>query len=59
MGRTGSNHELNRVESWVERGRIMGRTGSNHGSNRVESLVEQGQSLIALGRMRSRFRGDF
>ena len=37
MSRTGSNIESNRVESWVEEGRIMSRTGSNHGSNRFES----------------------
>ena len=41
MIRIWSNHESNRVESWVEQGRIMSRimnrTGSNHESNRVES----------------------
>ena len=41
MSQTGSNHRSNRVESWVEQGRIMIRimnqTGSNHESNRVES----------------------
>ena len=36
MSLTGSNHESNAVESWVEQGRIMSRTGSNHESNRVE-----------------------
>ena len=47
MSRTGSKHDSNRVESWVEQGRIMSqtgsnysRTGSNHGSNRVVSGVE-------------------
>ena len=59
MGRTGSNHKSNRVESWnehgqimgrtgsiepwVEQGRIMNRTGSNYESNTVESSLEQGR----------------
>ena len=40
MGRPGSNHESNRVESRVEQGRIMGRTGSYHESIRADR-VEQ------------------
>ena len=46
MSRTGSKHDSNRVESWVEQGRIMSQTGSNYRSNRVEtgSWVEQGRS---------------
>ena len=43
--RTKSNHGSNRVESWVEQGRIMSRTGSNHESNRVKSWVEQGRIM--------------
>ena len=48
MSQTWSNHRSNRVESWVEQGRIvsrimnqtgsnhiMSRTGSNHESNKV------------------------
>ena len=41
MSQIWSNYESNKVESWVEQGRIMNRimnrTGSNHESNRVES----------------------
>ena len=37
MSQTGSNHESNRVEPWVEQGRIITRTGSNYESNRVKS----------------------
>ena len=37
MSRTGSNQELNRVESRVEEGQFMSRTESNHESSRVES----------------------
>ena len=37
MSRTGSNQELNRVESRVEQGQFMSRTESNHESNSVES----------------------
>ena len=44
MSRTGSNQESNRVESWVEQGRIMSRSGSTHESNRVDR-VEQGQIM--------------
>ena len=43
--RTKSNHESNRVESWVEQGRIMSRTGASHWSNRVKSWVEQGRIM--------------
>ena len=37
MSRTGSNQESNRVESWVEQGRIMSRSGSTHESNSFQS----------------------
>ena len=49
MSQTRSNHESNRVESWVEQGRIMTRTGSNHESNRIESWVEQGRIISRTG----------
>ena len=58
MGRTRSNHESDRVESWVEQGRIMSRTesiflmswtGSNHESNTVESWVEHGRIMSRTG----------
>ena len=34
-----SNHESDRVESWVEQCRIMGRTRSNHGSNEYVQIM--------------------
>ena len=48
MGPTGSNHESNRVGSWVEQGRLMGRSMSNHKSIRVDR-VEQGRILSRTG----------
>ena len=41
MGRTGSNHGSNRVESRVEQGRIISRTRSI--TNRIGSNEEQVQ----------------
>ena len=35
MSGTGSNQELNRVDTSVKQGRIMSGTGSNHDSKRV------------------------
>ena len=57
MGRVGSNHGSNKVESWVEQGRIVGRsasrnigeTWSNYSSNMVESWVELDQTLGQAG----------
>ena len=46
--RTKSNHGSNRVEPWVEQGRIMSRTGSIE-SNRVESWVEHGRIMSRTG----------
>ena len=50
MSRTGSNHESNRIKSWVEQGRIMSRTVSNHGSNHELNRVERNEQ----GRIRRR-----
>ena len=66
MGRTGSNHESNRVKSWVEpgrimsltgsrveQGRIMNRTRSNHESHKVATWVAQSRNIANLGRAKS------
>ena len=49
MGRTGSNHKSDGIESWFERGLIMGRTGSNHESSEVKSWVERGRIIGRTG----------
>ena len=50
MSQTVSNHEKNRVESWVKLGQIMSRIGSIE-PNRVES---QNRNMSVLGRAKSR-----
>ena len=67
MGRTGSNHKSNRVESWKEQGQIMGRTGSNEPwaeqgriMNRTGSNLESNTvvSLVEQGRIKSQKRSN-